>query len=215
MQDAIGMQVQQIQRGRLQRRSVVAFIASLVAVSLLAAGCASTGLDPYFADVDSDANVYVSPGRSDIAKIAVLPFKGPTELIGASVSDLVVTEILRTRKYTLVERSQMAGVLSEAELAMAGLSESRAVEVAKMLGADGVVIGTVDMIGSRLLFSGYGDGLSRRALHAGLLGHDAFLLDDPRYMNVLRAYFNQVWQEVAKDGGKNTAHGVAQFGAAA
>ena len=144
MQDAIGMQVQQIQRGRLQRRSVVAFIASLVAVSLLAAGCASTGLDPYFADVDSDANVYVSPGRSDIAKIAVLPFKGPTELIGASVSDLVVTEILRTRKYTLVERSQMAGVLSEAELAMAGLSESRAVEVAKMLGADGVVIGTVD-----------------------------------------------------------------------
>lgn len=46
-------------------------------------------------------------------------------------------------------------------------------------------------------------------------GHDAFLLDDPRYMNVLRAYFNQVWQEVAKDGGKNTAHGVAQFGAAA
>jgi len=26
-------------------------------------------------------------------------------------------------------------------------------------------------------------------------GHDAFLLDDPRYMNVVRAYYEKVWQE--------------------
>jgi homoserine O-acetyltransferase len=26
-------------------------------------------------------------------------------------------------------------------------------------------------------------------------GHDAFLLDDPRYMNMVRAYYEQVWQE--------------------
>jgi len=26
-------------------------------------------------------------------------------------------------------------------------------------------------------------------------GHDAFLLDDPRYMNVVRAYYDRVWQE--------------------
>lgn len=32
-----------------------------------------------------------------------------------------------------------------------------------------IIVGTVDMIGSRLLFSGYGDGRSRRATHAGLL----------------------------------------------
>ena len=131
-------------RARARCRPVPGVVGSLAAAALIVAGCASTGLDPYFADVDSNASVYVSPGRSDIAKIAVLPFKGPTELIGASVSDMVVTEILRTRKYTLVERGQMAGVLSETELSLAGLSESRAVEVAKMLGADGVVIGTVD-----------------------------------------------------------------------
>jgi len=46
-----------------------------------------------------------------------------------------------------------------------------------------VVIGTVDMIGSRLLFSGYGDGLSRRAMHAGLLGHDTFLLLDEAHLS--------------------------------
>ena len=28
-------------------------------------------------------------------------------------------------------------------------------------------------------------------------GHDAFLLDDPRYMNMVRMYFSQVWNETA------------------
>lgn len=46
-----------------------------------------------------------------------------------------------------------------------------------------VVIGTVDMIGSRLLFAGYGDGRSRRAQHAGLLGHDSFLLLDEAHLS--------------------------------
>ena len=30
-------------------------------------------------------------------------------------------------------------------------------------------------------------------------GHDAFLLDDPRYMNVVRAYYNKVWQQLGGD----------------
>ena len=30
-------------------------------------------------------------------------------------------------------------------------------------------------------------------------GHDAFLLEDPRYMNMVRAYYGQVWNEI---GGK-------------
>lgn len=120
-----------------------------MALLLTVGGCATTRMDPYFASVKSAANVYVAPMRVDVTRVAVLPFKGPTELIGASVSDIVVTELLRAGRYTLVERSQMAGVLSEAELAMAGLSESKAVEVAKMLGADGVVIGTVDEYGTQ------------------------------------------------------------------
>jgi homoserine O-acetyltransferase len=27
-------------------------------------------------------------------------------------------------------------------------------------------------------------------------GHDAFLLDDPRYMNVVHSYYDKVWQQL-------------------
>ena len=47
-----------------------------------------------------------------------------------------------------------------------------------------VIVGTVDMIGSRLLFSGYGDGRSRRAMHAGLIGQDATVVLDESHLSV-------------------------------
>ena len=114
-------------------------------------GCSTTvGIgDPYFMQTESAANVYASQGVTKVLKIAVMPFKASAELIGSSVSDMVVTELLKTRKYSLVERGQMARVLSETELAMAGLSEAKAVEAAKLMGAEAVVIGTVDEYGTQ------------------------------------------------------------------
>ena len=127
-------------RGRVFRIAcLVVFAAALVSCLN---GCASG--DPYFMNTRSRANVHILPQPVAVEKIAVLPFRAPTELIGSSVSDMFVTEILRARRYEVVERSQMASVLSEAELAMAGLSSARAAEVGNMMGADGVIIGTVD-----------------------------------------------------------------------
>lgn len=114
----------------------------------IAGGTPGHAQDAYFRKTKSDANVYVSPVASAISKVAVLPFKAPTELIGSSVSDIFLTELLRAGRYTLVERGQIDRVLGETEIALSGLSESAAIEAGKMLGADGVILGTVDEYGT-------------------------------------------------------------------
>lgn len=45
-----------------------------------------------------------------------------------------------------------------------------------------VICGTVDLIGSRLLFSGYGLGRGGRAQHAGLLGQDTLVVHDEAHL---------------------------------
>lgn len=112
--------------------------------TLLLSGCASNSQKAYFMNTKTEANVFVNRKPPKIHKVALLPFKAPTELIGASVSDFFVTEMLKAGRYELVERSQMAKVLGETELSLAGLSSAKAIEAGKMLGAEGVIVGTVD-----------------------------------------------------------------------
>ncbi len=59
-----------------------------------------------------------------------------------------------------------------------------------------IIIGTVDMIGSRLLFSGYGCGFRSRPLHAGFLGQDVLLVHDeahlePAFQSLLTAIVDE------------------------
>lgn len=117
--------------------------AGVIVSGMLLAGCATVD-EAYFLNTDTKANVFVAPGMPQIKKIAIMPFKAPNELLGGSVADVFVTEMLRAGRYDVLERSRMAQVLSESELALAGVSAAKAAEVGAMMGADAVVLGTVD-----------------------------------------------------------------------
>ncbi len=116
-------------------------IVGLVALGLT--GCAQTGPSGHFGRAGRDANVFVTPEHRDVETVAVLPFRAATELIGSSVSDIFVTEILKTHRYQLIERGQLSGVLGEAEVALSGLTSGQAAQLGQMAGADAVIIGSV------------------------------------------------------------------------
>ncbi|MGA2403189.1 MAG: type I-U CRISPR-associated helicase/endonuclease Cas3, partial [Syntrophobacteraceae bacterium] len=47
-----------------------------------------------------------------------------------------------------------------------------------------IIVGTIDMAGSKLLFSGYGDGRYHRPHHAGLIGKDALIVHDEAHLTL-------------------------------
>ncbi len=59
-----------------------------------------------------------------------------------------------------------------------------------------IIVGTIDMIGSKLLFSGYGDGRYGRAHHAGLIGQDALIVHDEAHLSPA---FNALLGAVARE----------------
>ncbi|HEY1067716.1 MAG TPA: type I-U CRISPR-associated helicase/endonuclease Cas3, partial [Pirellulales bacterium] len=65
-----------------------------------------------------------------------------------------------------------------------------------------VLCGTVDMIGSRLLFSGYRCGFKRRPLHAGFLGQDALLVHDEAHLeSPFQTLLTSIGREQERRGG--------------
>jgi len=112
---------------------------------MLLSGCAvppRSGQD-CVATSDSDATVYVNSDVSGIQQVAILPFIAPSELISRSVSELFVKELLISRRYRLVDRSQVSRIMEESELAMSGMTTAQAAQIGAMVGADAVIIGTV------------------------------------------------------------------------
>ena len=62
-----------------------------------------------------------------------------------------------------------------------------------------VICGTVDMIGSRLLFEGYRIGFKSRPMHAGFLGQDALLVHDEAHLEpAFQTLIERIQQEQAE-----------------
>ncbi|MCB9535589.1 MAG: type I-U CRISPR-associated helicase/endonuclease Cas3 [Myxococcales bacterium] len=75
--------------------------------------------------------------------------------------------------------------------------------------ATSIVLGTVDMVGSRLLFRGYSTSAKMRPFHAGLLGHDAFFMLDEAH---LVPPFERLLEQVVASGGPLRPEGDGALG---
>ena len=114
----------------------------MTALASVLAGCASPSGGSGGVGT-GEPNVYVSQEAAGVDKVGILPFKAATTLIGSSVSDMFVTELMKMNRYELVERSQMSGVLGETEVGLSGLTSGQAAQLGQMIGANGVIVGTV------------------------------------------------------------------------
>lgn len=84
-------------------------------------------------------------------KIAVFDFKNRVYYeywwnMALNLSDMLVTKVINSGKFDVVERSQLNKILEEKALAQSGVVEEKeALQVAKLAGADCVLIGTANI----------------------------------------------------------------------
>ncbi len=117
----------------------------MAAALCLLAGCATnSGTGGKY----REPSVFVAAEHPEVRCVAVMPFQAEMQLIGASISDMFVTEMMRFGRYEFIERGQLDNVLGETEISLSGLTSGQAAQVGQMLGADAVVVGTVSEYGT-------------------------------------------------------------------
>lgn len=83
-----------------------------------------------------------SVNLGSIKKIAIVRFDGQG---GDVIANKVMTRLVESGRFDVFERSQVAKILNEHEMRMTGLvDESSAAKIGKMLGAEALIIGSVD-----------------------------------------------------------------------
>jgi len=88
-------------------------------------------------------------------RVAVLEFKNKASHYawtwydaGRGAQDMLVTELVKTGKYRVIEREQLAAIMQEKNLSLSGDIDPRtAVKIGKMLGVEYLVSGSVTELG--------------------------------------------------------------------
>lgn len=147
-------------------------------------------------DIPGLVNLPTGLGKTSIVALWLL-----ARYAGANVPRRLVYVVNRR---TVVDQTTREVERLVANLSAAGFSETPAVSTLRGQYVDNrewsadpsraaVVCGTVDMIGSRLLFSGYGASFRTRPLYAGFLGQDALFVHDEAH---LEPAFQKVLEKV-------------------
>ncbi len=73
---------------------------------------------------------------------------GSDQDIGKGIADMLVTNLVRNGTYSVIERKQLDQVLREQNFQQSGRADpSSAVELAKILGVDAIIIGSITQFG--------------------------------------------------------------------
>lgn len=86
-------------------------------------------------------------------RVAVLEFKNKAPHawghVGAAAQDILISELVRKGKYTVIDRERLAEVLQEKNLSLSGdIDPKTAVKAGKLLGVEYVIVGSVTEFGS-------------------------------------------------------------------
>ncbi len=83
--------------------------------------------------------------------IAVMDFKNKSGYggytLGSGAADMLTTQLFKIRKFSVVERDKLKGLIKEQEIGATGLIEKKAAEIGKLIGAQYLVIGSVTEYG--------------------------------------------------------------------
>jgi len=96
-------------------------------------------------------------GHAEKDRLAVMDFRadGLSPCDALRISELIRTEIINTKVYTVIERNQMDMVLKEQGIQQTGaLSDEYALKVGELLSAQKILIGTAMRLGKSIIISG-------------------------------------------------------------
>lgn len=139
--------------------------------------------------------------ESDLPYVAVFPFEDSiigtdSTKLGKSVSEMMVTAMIQTKQFKVIERNQLDKLLEEQALGQSGaLDEQTALEVGNILGVNAIVIGSISVLNetiemdSRLLNAANGEAIAAASGTAKQSGQ-------------IRETINQMANVLAKSGHK-------------
>lgn len=129
-------------------------------IALLATGCAASQKTTLQQAVSSNVtqhveSAYTGPKR----RVGIVDFENKTAYgtrLGSAASDILVTELVKSGKFIVVERDKMAKLMEEQKLGMTGAIDPKtAASVGKMLGLNAIVTGSISQFGVATTGSDY------------------------------------------------------------
>ncbi len=118
-------------------------------------------------------------------RLAVVDFEdrsGWGHNIGTGLADMLVTELVKSGKFMVIERQELSKILEEQGLGLSGaVTPQSAAQVGKLLGVELMVMGSVSEFGEKK--SGLGGGIGKLGIGGKLTKRQARAVVDVRLVN--------------------------------